>query len=151
MRLLSSLLLLALAWSTSASVVADNSYLYDWGVFGAYPRNHYKSFDSASPWPNVLNSDPRCDAGYLFIEPRGSSVAKPGPVILDKNGNLVWTEQKWGQAMDVKVQTYQGNDYITFWTGSDNGTFGSGNYLMVSLGSAEQLLEKDTKHQVVVD
>lgn len=131
MRLLSSLLLSAFVWSTSASVVADNSYLYDWGVFGAYPRNHYKSFDSASPWPNVLKSDPRCDAGYLFIEPRGSSVAKPGPVILDKNGNLVWTEQKWGQAMDVKVQNYQGNDYITFWTGSDNGTFGSGNYLMI--------------------
>ncbi|KAK7422927.1 hypothetical protein QQZ08_009285 [Neonectria magnoliae] len=33
--------------------------------------------------------------------------------------------------MELKVQAFQGKDYITFWHGTDNGTFGEGFYLML--------------------
>ena len=58
-------------------------------------------------------------------------VPRPGPVIMDARGELVWMEDKFGQAMDFKMQHYKGQDYLTFWTGSDSGTFGSGVYNMV--------------------
>ncbi len=31
-------------------------------------------------------------------------VSTPGPVILDWQGELIWMEDQYGQAMDVKVQ-----------------------------------------------
>lgn len=128
------LLLLPLSLASPAAagtVAAHGSYWYDWGLYGAYPRVSYESFSSASPWLNILQSDERCDAGYTFIEPRGDSVPYPGPIILDNEGNLVWMETKYGQAMDLKVQTYKGDDYITFWHGGDSGWFGRGYYLML--------------------
>ncbi|KAI5464832.1 ASST-domain-containing protein [Mariannaea sp. PMI_226] len=104
---------------------------YDWGYYGAFPRKGYQSFGAQSPWPALARTDERCDDGYIFIEPRGQYVETPGPVILDNAGNLVWMQTRWGQAMDLKVQRYQGRDYITFWHGTDNGTFGEGYYLML--------------------
>lgn len=109
----------------------DQSYWYDWGWYGGYPRNTYESFGAQSPLVNILKQDARCDDGYTFIEPRGTYVDTPGPVILDNSGNLVWMQTMWGQTMDLKVQHYQGKDYITFWRGTDSGTFGSGSYIMV--------------------
>jgi len=104
---------------------------YDWGSFGAYPRNSYESFGAESPFFNLLQTDESCYDGLVFMEPRGKYVETPGPVVTDKDGNLVWMSTQWEQAMDVKVQKYKGKDYITFWRGSDSGTFGSGTYLML--------------------
>ncbi|RSL86363.1 hypothetical protein CEP51_002854 [Fusarium floridanum] len=104
---------------------------FDWGWYGAYPHRNYESFGAQSPWPLVVKTDERCDNGYIFAEPRGFYVDTPGPVVLDNDGNLVWMETRWGEAMDVKVQRFNGKDYITFWHGTDNGTFGEGYYLML--------------------
>lgn len=123
--------LLAASTAAGSSVAAHNSFWYDWGLYGAYPRLSYESFSWASPWVNLVKSSSKCEDGYTFIEPRGDSVPHAGPIILDNDGNLVWMEAKYGQAMDVKVQTYKGNDYITFWHGGDSGWFGRGYYLML--------------------
>ncbi|KAJ4327521.1 hypothetical protein N0V84_002049 [Fusarium piperis] len=107
-----------------------SSSWFDWGWYGAYPHSSYESFGAQSPWPLVVKTNDRCDSGYIFAETRGFYVDAPGPVILDNAGNLVWMETLWGEAMDVKVQRFNGKDYITFWHGTDNGTFGEGYYLM---------------------
>ncbi|KAF7552463.1 hypothetical protein G7Z17_g4296 [Cylindrodendrum hubeiense] len=104
---------------------------YDWGYYGSFPHRDYKSFGAQSPSPLLVRTDERCDDGYVFVEPRGVYVETPGPVMLDNAGELVWMQTLWGQAMDVKVQSYKGKDYITFWHGTDNGTFGEGYYLML--------------------
>lgn len=108
-----------------------NSYWYDWGWHGAYPHVEYESFGAVSPRPNLVSQSDRCDDSFIFIEPRGHYVGTPGPVVLDNDGNLVWMETRWGQVMDLKVQRYKGENYITFWHGTDSGTFGEGYYLMV--------------------
>ncbi|KEY71818.1 hypothetical protein S7711_09026 [Stachybotrys chartarum IBT 7711] len=104
---------------------------YDWGYYGAFPRRSYESFGAESPRPALVATDPRCDDGYTFVEPRGHYVYTPGPVMLDNAGELVWMNTEWGQAMDVKVQRYRDEDYITFWHGTDSGTFGTGSYIML--------------------
>lgn len=130
--LLISQLTYADAYSSNRPLHIEKSYWYDWGWYGGYPSTSYESFGAESPFVNLVEQDDRCDDGLIFIEPRGKYVETPGPVILDNDGNLVWTQTKWGQAMDLKVQTYKEKDYITFWRGTDSGTFGTGSYLMVS-------------------
>lgn len=48
-----------------------------------------------------------------------------------RGGDLVM-QTRWGKVMDVKVQRFRGRESITFWHGTDNGTFGEGYYVMVS-------------------
>lgn len=55
----------------------------------------------------------------------------PGPAMLDARGNLIWMEDKFGQAMNFQVQKYKGQDYLTFWTGTDHAAHSNGSYLMV--------------------
>ncbi|KAL0258940.1 hypothetical protein SLS55_006445 [Diplodia seriata] len=110
----------------------SNPLWYDQGLYGAYPWREYASFDLASPRVNVLTESTQCDPGYVFLEPRGRSVSTPGPMILDAEGNLVYMEKKWGEVMDFRPQTYMGETYLTFWSGTDDGTHGRGTYYMLN-------------------
>lgn len=85
-------------------------------------------------------SDACTDGGYYFITPRGWKVSDPGPMILDGNGTLIWTDhfsnKFGGQAYDLRVQKYKGEDYLTFWLGDDRVRgHGAGHYYMVRYSS----------------
>ncbi|KAL1647440.1 hypothetical protein SLS58_002770 [Diplodia intermedia] len=110
----------------------SNPLWYDQGLYGAYPWREYASFDLTAPRVNVLTESTQCDPGYVFLEPRGRSVSTPGPMILDAQGNLVYMEKKWGEVMDFRPQTYMGETYLTFWSGTDDGTHGRGTYYMLN-------------------
>ncbi|RAL00301.1 arylsulfotransferase family protein [Aspergillus ibericus CBS 121593] len=105
---------------------------YELGFLGPHPTLKYESFDQESPEVNVMRWDPRCEEGYIFLSPRGHSYPEPGPLVYDNQGNLVWIEREFGQVMDLKVQHYRGEDYLTFWAGEDDGTRGLGQYYMLN-------------------
>ncbi|KAJ8606156.1 hypothetical protein MRB53_041163 [Persea americana] len=98
----------------------------DNGTYGPYPVKTFMSEDSfASPQMNFVQWSPECEDGmYYFITPRGRSLPDPSPMIIDTDGELVWTQYFdnpfGGQVYDFKVQQYQGQDYLTFWTGDDS-------------------------------
>ncbi|KAK5100805.1 hypothetical protein LTR24_000951 [Lithohypha guttulata] len=105
---------------------------YDWGWYGLYPQRSYQSSGLLSPLFNFRTWQSECnDHGYVLLEPRGLLVTQPGPVITDKQGNLVWKGAEWGEVMDFKVQVYQSQQVLTFWVGEDSGTFGQGRYIIV--------------------
>jgi hypothetical protein len=92
---------------------------YDLGFQGFYPRQHFHSVNFEPPAPKITHWDSRCDSGKLLLTPRGPFVTgrARGPVILDPKGNLVWMEnEQFQQAMNLNVQKYKGEDYLTFWT-----------------------------------
>ncbi|KAF2766214.1 hypothetical protein EJ03DRAFT_338494 [Teratosphaeria nubilosa] len=97
----------------------------DNGTFGYYPIRTYTTEDGLhSPETNFLQYDDQCDDGlYTFFTPRGWSLSDPGPMILDKYGELVWTQHTengfGGQAYDFMVQQYRGESVLTFWLGDD--------------------------------
>lgn len=129
--LVSLITLLQLAHSSPLSPRNEfNSLWYDAGLYGAYVDHEYVSSDHTPPKVNFLHSE-SCDPGFTFISPRGKSVPKPGPIILDPQGELIWMDDRYGQAMDFRVQQYRGEDYLTFWAGTDSGTHGTGSYYMV--------------------
>jgi hypothetical protein len=121
----------------------DYDEAIDNGTFGYYPIRTYATEEGlSSPQTNFLQWNQRCDDGrYYFVTPRGWSIPDPGPMILDERGELVWThhfDNKFGgQAYDLQVQQYRGEDYLTFWLGDDRVRgHGSGWYYMVSTSAA---------------
>lgn len=84
---------------------------------------HYASFDLQSPVPQFLQSDARCEPGYVFFTPGGHS-----PMILDSKGDLVWTIESSAATQNFRVQRYRQQDYLTYWAGKP---FGPGYYYMV--------------------
>ncbi|RAH44325.1 arylsulfotransferase family protein [Aspergillus brunneoviolaceus CBS 621.78] len=105
---------------------------YELGLFGPHPTLSYESVGMKSPEVYVKQWHPDCEEGYVFLSPRGHSYPEPGPLVYDHRGNLVWMERAFGEVMDLKVQQYQGQDYLTFWAGEYDGTRGMGQYYMLN-------------------
>ncbi|WPG99977.1 Hypothetical protein R9X50_00280100 [Acrodontium crateriforme] len=111
----------------------------DNGTFGRYPVRTYATLDGiTSPQINFLQWNDRCADGLsYFLTPRGLIIDSPGPMILDQYGELVWTKHFdndfGGQAYDLRVQQYQGQDFLTFWLGDDRVRgHGAGSYYMLN-------------------
>ncbi|KAH8195444.1 hypothetical protein TruAng_010396 [Truncatella angustata] len=104
---------------------------YDWGIYGLHPRQTFKSFDLRPPLVNFLQWDEECDFGYTLLTPRGTLVWKPAPIILDGRGELVWMDDRFGEVMNLNVQEYKGEQYLTFWTGTFDEGCGKGSYYMI--------------------
>lgn len=115
------------------------------GSYGFYPTYTFVTeVDLNAPMTNFMQWDERCNDGLLyFLTPRGWGIGNPGPMILDEQGNLVWSKhfanKFGGQAYDFMVQKYRGEEYLTFWLGDDRVRgHGSGFYYMVSDGFKRQ-------------
>ncbi|KAL4744396.1 hypothetical protein BDW72DRAFT_92940 [Aspergillus terricola var. indicus] len=111
---------------------ADLSW-YDLGAYGFGPSRGYVSFQYESPLVQIAQTDngTGCDARYTFLAPRGDSVAHEGPMILDAQGELVWMKHNWDTTHDFKVQRYRGQDYLTYWEGSQVEGRGYGSWYML--------------------
>ena len=135
MRFLSVPFLLAILIVTVFADVApySNDVAYDKGIHGEYPVHSFMSSDLVSPRLNILQWDVQCnDGSYIMINPRGSGIASPGPMIIDTNGSLVWASDGYGQTYGLTVQKYKGEGYLTFWAGNDRLVgHGSGDYYML--------------------
>jgi hypothetical protein len=105
--------------------------LYDLGFYGFGPSRSYVSFEYESPMVEITEWGSGCDPRYTFLAPRGDSVAHPGPVILDADGELVWMKYNWDTTQDFKVQRYNGADYLTYWEGTEMESRGYGSWYMV--------------------
>lgn len=127
----------------------------DNGTFGYYPTWTYATeTDIISPKTNWLQWSSECNDGlFYFITPRGWGIERPGPMILDWKGDLVWSKHfanEWGgQAYDFMVQRYRGQGHLTFWTGDDRVRgHGSGSYMMVRTPQGFQRLYGNALHHL---
>lgn len=144
MRLVSLIALLALVaipcQADQAPFYADSKY--NDAEYGFYVTQTFKSSPQVTGVPVVNFMEPftRCDDGsYLLITPRGK-VAESTPMILDVNGSLVWAAtEKYGQVYNLQVQSYKGQEYLTFWAGDDTvGGHGVGTHYMLDQQYREQ-------------
>ncbi|KAG9576361.1 hypothetical protein KCU97_g13768, partial [Aureobasidium melanogenum] len=107
--------------------------------YGYYPYRSYQTTDLISPEIRTLVDSPEChDGRHVFFTPRGFSIAAPGPMIVDSRGELIWAKSTEGQAYDLKVQEYKGDQYLTYWQGDDRVRgHGAGDYYMLNTGYQE--------------
>ncbi|KAK6002316.1 hypothetical protein QM012_001954 [Aureobasidium pullulans] len=100
---------------------------------------------------NTVRWDEQCAQGYTLLSLRGTMVPSPAGVMLDGYGDLIWMDESFGPyVMNLKVQEYQGEQYITFWSGDIDSGFGLGTYYMLNCNyevfkqfSASKTLEND--------
>ncbi|EME41494.1 hypothetical protein DOTSEDRAFT_36883 [Dothistroma septosporum NZE10] len=104
---------------------------FDWGVYGLYPTQQYSSFNLSGPQAKQIRWHDKCDQGHILLTPNGPSVARPGPMILDSRGDLIWMSDDFGATSNLKVQQYKGEDYLTLWSGDKAATSGKGLYFML--------------------
>lgn len=104
---------------------------YDLGLYGFGPSKSHRSFDYKYPLVEVLADNSACDDRYTVIAPRGDSVAFPGPMIMDANGDLVWMKHNFGTTQNLQIQRYKGEDYLTYWEGEQVQGGGVGLFYMV--------------------
>ncbi|KAJ0423559.1 ASST-domain-containing protein [Aspergillus carlsbadensis] len=111
----------------------DDLSWYDLGAYGFGPSRGYVSFQYESPVVEItaVDDDRACDSGYTFLSPRGDSVANPGPMIFDADGELVWLKHNWETTHDFKVQRFQGEEFLTYWEGEQVEGRGYGSWYMV--------------------
>lgn len=122
----------------------------DSGVYGSYPVRSFATVKLKAPRTNVLKWSPECSSGggksgYYFITPKGWKVSQPGPMILDAQGDLIWTEhfanEYGGQAYNLRVQEWKGEKVLTFWLGDDTiRGHGAGHFYM--LNSSYEIINK---------
>lgn len=139
MSLITAALLSALL-SLPPSCLADvtpfyANHKYNEAAFGPYVTQTFKSNPQVTSVPivNFMKPFANCDDGsYLFIAPRGQ-VADSTPMILDMHGSPMWASTKrYGEVYNLQVQSYKGEEYLTFWGGNDAvGGHGIGEYYML--------------------
>ncbi|THX47926.1 hypothetical protein D6D06_09380 [Aureobasidium pullulans] len=107
--------------------------------YGYYPYRSYQTTDLISPQFRTLVDSPEChDDRHVFFTPRGLSIEAPGPMIVDSHGDLIWAKSTEGQAYDLTVQEYKGEQYLTYWVGDDRVRgHGAGDYYMLNTGYQE--------------
>lgn len=101
--------------------------------YGYYPFRSYQTTELTSPAFRKLVDSPQCyDGQYTFFTPRGGAIAAPGPMIVDNQGELVWTKSSVDQAYDLVMHEIDGKQYLTYWMGDDRVRgHGQGDYYMV--------------------
>ncbi|KAJ5947976.1 hypothetical protein N7466_000991 [Penicillium verhagenii] len=128
-------LLLLAGITTADQETRFRSEKYAHGFEGAFPLQRYSSAGVLGPILNYWETSIACDDGlYTIIAPRGGAVHHSGPMILDKQGHLVWFKE-YETTYNANVYTYKGERYLTFWAGDDL-VRGHGEGIMYMLNSS---------------
>ncbi|KAI0487757.1 Arylsulfotransferase-domain-containing protein [Xylaria cf. heliscus] len=144
-RISSRLLLTVLAFDaqTWAHDAFSSSYLYELGFYGLYPTSSYKSCELTPPRLNFPRwNEQQCSDGYYLIAQKGKIVSDPGPTIFDSKGELVWADDSYGVVFNLQVQTYKGDNYITFWSSPEGSSHGYGRGTYYMLDSSYEVFRK---------
>jgi len=103
---------------------------YDLGLQGLFPTQSFHSSPLSPVLPQYTKWDSRCgnssSTEKILLTPRGPNVngASRGPTILDAKGELVWMDTNvYKNSMNLNVQEYQGESFLTFWTKGDKKTW----------------------------
>ena len=114
----------------------SNSSQYSEGKFGDYPLQDFRSADLIGPQINQIRHGLECnDNLYTFFTPHTATedLSSWQATIFNNEGHLVWSTGWHQKAIyNLMVQTYKGEQVLTFWAGDTDSGLGSGMYYMVS-------------------
>src|ERR1700754_1484080 len=109
-----------------------DTLFFDLGVYGAYRYKSYVSFNLTSPLLTTPRWDDQCDDGsYVLLTPKGDAVPHAGPTILDTRGNLIWMSNAFNDSMNLNVQSFNHQNFLTMWSGTKTGSKGKGVYYLL--------------------
>jgi hypothetical protein len=86
-----------------------------------------------------------------LITPKGDWVPDAGPTILTPRGDLVWSAAGYRNAMNLNMQIYKGENFLTFWSGDKAATSGQGVYYMLDSTYSERYTVKPNGNDLHAD
>lgn len=93
---------------------------YENGNLGYYPQVTFKSMGISAPRVHVEKWNAACDSeSYTLLCPHGEHIHDNKALLIDQQGQLMWYHEERGAVHSLQIQSYQGNDYITYWVGDD--------------------------------
>jgi Arylsulfotransferase (ASST) len=84
----------------------------------APPTQHFRSAPGVRP-PIITSVSGRATSGDILLAPNTLGIS--GPMILDRQGRLVWFRPVFGVATNLQVQRYRGQPVLTWWQGEISG------------------------------
>lgn len=86
------------------------------------------------PKVQVLRSGQQAGDGYVFLAPKNPLAhdLPKGTMILDNNGDVVWYHPVTKAVADFKVQTYRGEQVLTWWQGQHIIGHGQGAFVVMN-------------------
>jgi hypothetical protein len=89
-----------------------------------YTVEHYASTMVSAPKLGVWRrSGATVSSDYLFVTPKTDQFS---PMIYDSDGSPVWIDPTGATGTDLRVQQYQGESVLTYWSGRSNNGNGQG-------------------------
>ncbi|KAF5391737.1 hypothetical protein D9757_001826 [Collybiopsis confluens] len=145
--LLAALLnLVGFAFSDKVYFASGN---YTAGVYGSGPTQQFFSANyTPSAWNFVRPQTgiQRYPLGMCLPPPEtvvGSDTIRPGPLIFDNDGHLVWDGTNFGETLVFQLETYLGKPHILTWSGDFLAT-GVGNGYVSLINNRYELVARFT-------
>ncbi|RYP49922.1 hypothetical protein DL768_004458 [Monosporascus sp. mg162] len=106
---------------------------YNAGAYGDKPDQTYHSSDLISPrflintWrPEVMSNE-----SHILISPSVANQQRSPMIFSAKDLSLVYADPNWGGGSNPKLQTFNGTEHLTIWTGKDMKGWGTGGGLIL--------------------
>lgn len=100
--------------------------------YDSLPAGSFQSFISRPDLhPPLLNVNGAGTPGLVFFNQVGANVHQPALYIADNNGDIVYVNDQITAGFNFQPQTYNGQTYLTFWSGTVILTHSTGNYYMM--------------------
>jgi len=96
------------------------------------PAGSFQTFVSRPDLtPPLLNVNGNGTAGLVLFNQVGANVHQPGLIIADNTGEIVYVNDQVPAAYDFNVQTFNGQNVLTYWNGQVISTHSLGNYYIM--------------------
>ncbi|KAI0469700.1 Arylsulfotransferase-domain-containing protein [Xylariaceae sp. FL0804] len=107
---------------------ASSAAAYNAGQYGKFPTQTFHSSDVVAPRFLVSRWDKKaCDgASYIFIAPDLPGLGLAPMILSAHDLSLVYTDPSWAGGSGADMQMFDGNPYLTFWSGNIGRGSGSG-------------------------
>jgi hypothetical protein len=92
--------------------------------------------DLTPPVIDVVAHEDGTAPGYLFLAPKQAG-AQRGPLIVDDEGEIVWSGPTEATVADFRVQQYRGEPVLTWYEGSSLGGYGEGEFVIADTSYEE--------------
>ena len=116
------------AYADEPLLTFSDAQAYNAGEYGLYPNQTYHTVNFTAPRFLVSkhNKNATTEASHLFLS-RNSPNQTLSPMIFDASDlSLVYLDPTWSGGSDTAVQMYDGEPYLTFWSGNQGQGSGSG-------------------------
>lgn len=100
--------------------------------YDSLPAGAYQTFVSRPDLsPPLINVNGSGTPGLIFFNQIGDDVRQEGIFVTDHNGDIVYVNNTIYNPADVDIQFYNGQKYLTYWSGKHKYRHGSGDYFMM--------------------